>query len=123
MTQATTTLTRPAFLERLCALVPRKREHTILYRGVLGAHHRRRAKVVPADQGQRPKNLTWAALMMHGLSVDVLRCECGARMKLAAVVLEKKSLARLLSAHGLSERAMPLAPARAPPQTDFDFDP
>ena len=61
--------------------------------------------------------------MMHGLSVDALRCECGARMKLAAVVLEKKSLARLLCAHGLSERATPLAPARAPPQTDFDFGP
>ena len=48
---------------------------------------------------------------------------CGHRMKLVAVIFEKKSLARFLCAHGLSERATPLAPARAPPQTDFDFGP
>lgn len=117
------TMSADTFLERLCSLVPREREHTTLYRGTLGPHAARRAKVVPHDEGPRPKNLTWANLMMHGLSVDVLACACGARMKYVAVVREKQSLARLLRLHRLAQRATPIAPARAPPQTDLDFGP
>ena len=61
--------------------------------------------------------------MKHGLGVDVLACPCGKRMKLVAVIFEKDSLARMLAAHGLPNRIEPIAPARAPPQTDFDFEP
>ena len=111
------------FLERLCSLVPKDREHTVLYRGVLAGRARRRKHVVPTENGPRPKNITWAALMKHGLGLDVLACPCGGRMKLIATVLDKESLARLLPAHGLRVRALPIAPARAPPQAEFDFGP
>ena len=112
------------FLERLCSLVPKKREHTILYRGVLAAHSARRASVVPDDEEhRRPKNPTWAACMQHGLGIDVLACPCGHRMKLVAVIFDKHSLARLLKEHSLPNRILPIAPARAPPQTDLDFGP
>ena len=113
------------FLERLASLVPKPREHTILYRGVLAPHSARRAKVVPAEheERRRPKNQTWGECMKHGLDVDVLACPCGHRMKLVAVIFEKKSLARMLAAHALSNRLLPIAPARAPPQTDLDFGP
>jgi len=110
------------FLERLCSLVPKPHEHTILYRGVLGAHSKRRAKVVPReDDRSRPKNATWCALMKHGLGIDVLACPCGHRMKLVAVIFERKSLARMLAHHGLSARIIATRPA--PPQTDLDFGP
>jgi hypothetical protein len=112
------------FLERLASLVPKKREHTILYRGVLAAHSARRAKVVPRDvERPRPKNQTWAECMKHGLDIDVLACPCGHRMKLVAVIFEKKSLARMLAAHRLPNHIAPTAPARAPPQMDLDFGP
>ena len=120
---ARVTMTKGTFLERLSSLVPREREHTILYRGTLGPNAARRAKVVPQEHGPRPKNLTWATLMMHGLAVDVLACVCGARMKHVAVVREKESLARLLRLHRLPQQAARIAPARAPPQTDLDFGP
>ena len=46
-----------SFLERLCLLVPKKREHTVLSRGVLAGHGKLRASVVPTEEGiQRPKN-------------------------------------------------------------------
>jgi len=110
------------FLERLCSLVPKPHEHTILYRGVLGAHSKRRAKVVPReDDRSRPKNATWCALMKHGLGIDVLACPCGHRIKLVAVIFERKSLARMLAHHGLSARIIATRPA--PPQTDLDFGP
>jgi hypothetical protein len=114
-------MTPLTFLERLTALVPRPRQHAILYRGVLASHAARRRVVVPAEHGPRPKNPTWCALAVHGLSIDVLRCECGGRMKLAAVVLRRQGLARLLRAHGLKDRALPISPARAPPQAELDF--
>ena len=117
------TMSPDTFLERLCSLVPREREHTILYRGTLGPHSKRRAQVVPEQDTPRPVNLTWATLMQHGLDLDVLACACGARMKFIAVVREKQSLARLLRLHHLKLNAMPIAPARGPPQTDLDFGP
>ena len=44
-------------------------------------------------------------------------------MKFIAVVREKQSLARLLRLYRLAQRAMPIAPARAPPQTTLEFGP
>ena len=61
--------------------------------------------------------------MKHGLDLDVLACPCGRRMKFIAVIFERKSLARMLAAHGLHARVMPTLPARAPPQGDLDFGP
>jgi hypothetical protein len=110
------------FLERLCSLVPKKREHTVLYRGVLAGHSKLREKLVPREEGiPRPKNPSWCAMMKHGLGIDVLACPCGHRMKLVAVIFDKKSLARMLAHHGLSARVMPTLPARAPPQAELDF--
>lgn len=112
------------FLERLCSLVPKKREHTVLYRGVLAGHSKLRAKVVPREEGiPRPKNPSWCAVMKHGLGPDVLACPCGHRMMLVAVIFEKKSPARMLAAHGLRARAMRTLPARAPPQAELDYGP
>jgi hypothetical protein len=112
------------FLERLCSIIPKKREHTILYRGVLAAHSARRQKVVPReDDRPRPRNQTWCALMRHGLDLDVLACECGKRMRWVATIFEKKSVARMLAAHGLSARVVRIAPARAPPQCELGFGP
>ena len=113
-----------AFIERLCSLVPKKREHTVIYRGVLAGHSKLRAKVVPKEEGiPRPKNQTWCTMMRHGLGVDVLACQCGQRMKLVAVIFERKALARMLAHHGLAARALPTLPPRAPPQIDLDFGP
>ena len=47
------------FLARLCALVPPPRAHTVLYYGVLSAHHKLRSAIVPrADEPEpAPKQL------------------------------------------------------------------
>ena len=43
------------FLARLCALVPPPRAHTVLYYGVLSAHHKLRSAIVPrADEPEPP---------------------------------------------------------------------
>ncbi len=53
-------MTPDAFLARLCALVPPPRAHTVLYYGVLSAHHALRSAVVPcADEPEHePKQLS-----------------------------------------------------------------
>lgn len=81
----------------------------MLYRGVLSVHSKLRARVVrregEGDGGiPRPKNPSWCAAMKHGLGIDVLACPCGHRMKLVALIFEKKSLARTLAHHGLRRR-------------------
>ncbi len=44
-----------AFLTRLCALVPPPRAHTVLYYGVLSAHHKLRCAVVPCAEEPEPE--------------------------------------------------------------------
>ncbi len=71
----------------------------------------------------RSKSGGFCELAKHGLSLDVLACKCGKGMKFVATIFEKKSLARMLAAHGLGARVMRTLPARAPPQMDLDFGP
>ena len=48
-------MTSDTFLARLCALVPPPRAHTVLYYGVLSAHHKLRSAIVPrADEPEPP---------------------------------------------------------------------
>ena len=53
-------MTPDTFLARLCALVPSPRTHTVLYYGVLSAHHELRSAIVPrADEPEpEPKQLS-----------------------------------------------------------------
>ena len=53
-------MTPDTFLARLCALVPPPRAHTVLYYGVLSAHHKLRSAIVPrADEPEpEPKQLS-----------------------------------------------------------------
>jgi hypothetical protein len=112
------TMTPTIFLERLCSLVPRPEKNTIIYRGVLAAHSSARADILPKPV-PGPRNSTWAELAKHGLGIDVLKCPCGGRMRHVATVMDKDGLSRLLRAHGYSDRALPIRPARAPPQGEF----
>ena len=43
------------FLARLCALVPPPRAHTVLYYGVLSAHHKLRSVIVPRPDEPEPE--------------------------------------------------------------------
>ena len=47
-------MTPDTFLARLCALVPPPRAHTVLYYGVLSAHHALRSAVVPCAEEPEP---------------------------------------------------------------------
>ena len=47
-------ITPDTFLARLCALVPPPRAHTVLYYGVLSAHHKLRFAVVPRPDEPEP---------------------------------------------------------------------
>ncbi len=51
-------MTPDTFLARLCALVPPPRAHTVLYYGVLSAHHALRSAVVPRTDEPEPKQLS-----------------------------------------------------------------
>ncbi len=48
-------MTPDTFLARLCALVPPPRAHTVLYYGVLSAHHALRSAVVPRTDEPEPE--------------------------------------------------------------------
>jgi len=54
------------FLVRLCALVPPPRAHTVLYYGVLSAHHGLGSAVVPHADEPAPEPKQLALFVPHG---------------------------------------------------------
>jgi hypothetical protein len=61
-----------------------------------------------ADEPAKPKRNLWAWLLKRVFLVDVTECpECGGRMKWLEVCTERRSVLRVLAAHGLAPRAPP----------------
>jgi len=118
-------------LEKLAALVPPPRINLVRYHGVLAANAKDRDKIVPAGKRERDEagraaasknRLAWAALMARVFQIDVLQCDCGGRMRIVAAVTDPASVRRYLDGTGQSAEVPTLAPARAPPQSELDFD-
>ena len=126
-------------LEKLAALVPPPRLNLVRYHGVLAANAADRSQIVPGPKeqvealaaptsdGERPTaqrrhRLAWAVLLARVFQFDVTECPtCGGRMKIVAAVTDPRSIGRYLKGVGLPSRAPPIAPARPPPQHEFDL--
>ena len=112
-------------LEKLAALVPPSKTHQIRHFGVFGSHSQWRSKVVPKPEKRKGfapdsdydpkkvKNTLWARMLSKTFGVDVSVCpECGAEMKVVAMVHDQMQIARYLRHIGLSAHPPPVAPAR-----------
>ena len=118
-------MTPSVFIGRLCSLVPRPRRNTTLYYGVLAGNARGRDKLVPKPSGtkRRHEDASWAALMKHSFGLDVLGCRCcGGRMRLVAVIHDRKEVRRLLQNLRVWSDPLPVHPARGPPDEPETFD-
>jgi hypothetical protein len=118
-------------IEKLAALVPPPRVNLVRYHGVLAAHAKDRDKIVPKkpdaqklreERGASRNRLLWAALLARVFAIDVTKCpRCGGRLRLVAAITDAASAKRYLDHAGLPSEVPVLAPARAPPQLDFDW--
>ncbi|MCR9245173.1 MAG: ATP-dependent helicase HrpA [bacterium] len=75
--------------------------------------------MVPHAPGKRRRvgrrRYPWAELLRRVFEVDVLACaRCGGRRKVLAAIHDPDSIAKVLSALGLSSAVPELAPARGP---------
>jgi hypothetical protein len=125
------------FLSRLAALIPPPRSHVLSYYGVLGAAAGRRDEIVPEPpsretervphpcQAGKPKKARstrkrqrrarspWATLLERVYLIDVLRCDCGGRRRVLAMVRDPSSIERVLTHLGLPTGFPPRGPPRA----------
>ena len=129
-----------AFLRRLCGIIPPPRRHLVRYAGVFGPASKQRAKLralvpaAPSDDATAPscaaptsartrtRRLPWAELLRRVFADDVLRCPCGGRRTVVAVVAVPAIARAVLVGLGLPTEPATFAPARAPPQTELWFD-
>ena len=118
-------------IEKLAALVPPPRKNIVRYHGVLGPHAKNRDKIVPAvdhgseDKAAAPKRyrLKWAALLARVFRIDVEKCpKCSGKMKIVAALTDPASIRQYLKGTGNEADIPELAPARAPPQVEMDFN-
>ena len=76
----------------------------------------------PAPVQRPPSRIPWAELFKRVFKEDVLRCpKCSGAMKVVAFVNEQDSIRKFLDHLGLPSTGPPIAKARRPPDTDFDF--
>ena len=118
-------------IEKLSALVPPPRKNIVRYHGVLGPAARNRNKIVPGeetnsdDKVASPKRyrLKWSALLARVFRVDVEKCpRCAGKMKIVAALTDSASIRQYLKGTGYDADIPKLAPARAPPQVEMNFD-
>ena len=84
-----------------------------------------RRRTVPHAPGKRRRvgvrRYPWAELLRRVFEVEVLVCpRCGGRRRVLAAITAPESIARVLSAMGLSSEAPELSPARSPPGESGD---
>lgn len=120
-------------IEKLSALVPPPRQNIVRYHGVLAPNAKDRDKIVPAgkktgetsgDEAAAPRKyrLAWAALLARVFKISADVCShCGGKMRIVAAVTDPNSIRHYLKGTGQSAEIPTLAPARAPPQTEWDF--
>lgn len=124
-----------SLLTRLCGAVPPPRFHTVRYAGVLASASKLRPRILPEPpekqaatvlgvagtdaQEPRPRRCPyrpWAELMMRTFAIDVLCCpRCNGRLRLVALMTEKKEIRRYLAALREATEAPERSPARGPP--------
>jgi hypothetical protein len=137
------------FLAALARLIPPPRVHRHRYHGVLAPNARMRARVVAMANasGVEPQPSTtalspdsdhapdagphahpaarsrWARLLARIYEVFPLRCpECGHTMRILALLNDPTPIHAILQHLDLPTSPPPIAPARAPPQHDLEFD-
>jgi len=121
--------TPQAFIRRIVQLVPRPRQHEIVYCGLFAANAKDRAKVVHvATHRKRSKKdpkydavapsptMSWAELLRRTFSCDLLRCErCGGRARVIAAITQRDVIDKILHHLGLGRPSANPASPRPPP--------
>jgi len=118
-----------AFIRRIAQLVPRPRQHEIVYCGLFAANAKGRAKVVrvathrkhakkhPAHDASAPSStMRWQELLKRTFACDLQKCEkCRGRVRIIASITERSVINKILACLGLSSGHGNPASARAPP--------
>ena len=125
----------PTWCRRLATLMPPRRGHTTRYHGVLASAHRWRADVLPVPPPEVTSNTTtptpmtlarrldWAALLRRTWGPEITTCpRCGESLAVLAFITHPEATAKILAHLDLTSDVPVIAPARAPPAGELDFD-
>lgn len=125
-------------MEKLAALVPRPRVNLTVYHGVLAPHYKFRSQIVPGksqkedkeniedNENDSPrlqnKRMSWARLLRRVFDIDISQCtRCNGKMRAISVILDTETITKILDHIGLPTEPPQIAPARPPPQSEWDW--
>ena len=100
------------FIEKLAALIPLPKSHTVRYFGVLSSNSKHRDKLVPHNNSEvapikrkKKSYINWADLLKRTFKIDILKCEtCGNNMQLISVVEDFFLIEATMTALGLDPK-------------------
>jgi hypothetical protein len=121
---------------KLAALVPPPRFNLVRYQGIFSPASHWRSNIVPFNSGEsdtichsgcsaekhernperkdlektsccHPRNYSWSELMKRVFEIDVLKCECGGRMRILCAINPPEAIAKILDCLGLPSRPPP----------------
>jgi hypothetical protein len=125
---------------KLAALVPLPRFNLVRYQGIFSPASRWRSSIVPFHSGESkptghtivamqkggkgtPRGKTWESgtatiqgiirglsLMRRVFDIDVLKCECGGRMRILCAINPPEAIVKILDCSGLPSRPPPISP-------------
>lgn len=124
------------FMRRLAAITPLPRQNLTRYYGIFSPNHKSRkqlAQLLP-QKSSNPKHKMrkeksapnayrqpWSALLKRVFGDDIMKCsKCFANMKLISMIDDRAVIHKILTHLGIDPDPPPIAPARAPPQLDFE---
>ena len=144
------TLEPVEFLRRLAATVPPKRLNMVRFHGAFAPRSKVRSALAsllpkpPATKSSKSADAIegdasdetadkrkvpyayrrpWAELLKRVFDLNILDCpQCSSKMRNISHIEKPETIASILSHLGLPTNAPMMAPARAPPQLDFDLD-
>ena len=123
------------FLEKLSAIIPKRKYHLVTWHGILAPHAKLRKKIIlnpenkkskifdskskndthddHADSRNPVKNSSWSKLLAKIFAIDVSSCpHCQSPMEIVCAVMSRESISRYLKHQGLDPDPPPRAPAR-----------
>jgi hypothetical protein len=109
-------------IEKLIAIIPPPKTHSVRFFGTLAPNSSWRAQIVPPKPPEKEqtgfpssRKMKWAELLKRTFQIDLENCECGGKLKFIAVIVKRSQVQTILDHLDIPSEPPRFHPPRYPP--------